>query len=215
MTRQTPYAVRYTPRRSLEAGGTVVTDAQLVYRLLLAVDIQGYSARNAKEQLVAQRELSAALSRAANDLGLDRDLWDKQVGGDGELAILPPGADIPKIVGEFPRRLTEELNEYNRLRTEGRPLRVRLAMHHGTLIEGPFGPAGEAPVEITRLLDADQLRALLGERTADPLVFAISAALYEEVVQSGFCALDPSGFKPVELSVKGIRYSGYLYHDGR
>ncbi|MFD0852398.1 hypothetical protein ACFQ07_09205, partial [Actinomadura adrarensis] len=57
----------------------------LVYRLLLAVDIQGYSKRTTIEQLRAQRQLSEALDGAASDIGLDRARWEKQVGGDGEL----------------------------------------------------------------------------------------------------------------------------------
>ncbi|MCQ0014075.1 hypothetical protein [Actinomadura madurae] len=47
-------------------------EAQLSYRLLLAVDIQGYSRRDTREQLRAQRLLSDALDRAARGVGLDR-----------------------------------------------------------------------------------------------------------------------------------------------
>ncbi|MCP9977886.1 hypothetical protein [Actinomadura madurae] len=82
-------------------------EAQLSYRLLLAVDIQGYSRRDTREQLRAQRLLSDALDRAARGVGLDRAGWDKQVGGDGELATLPDGVDpatVARRLRDRPRR---------------------------------------------------------------------------------------------------------------
>ncbi|SNS45470.1 hypothetical protein SAMN05443665_1004119 [Actinomadura meyerae] len=190
-------------------------DAQLSYRLLVAVDIQGYSRRDAREQLRAQRELSDALDRAARGVGLDRARWHKQVGGDGELAVLPEGTDPAPVAGDFVILLDEALREANDGDAAGRfRLRVRLALHHGTLTAGPFGPAGDAPITVQRLLDATPLRRLLSGDTGRDLAYVVSDSLFEDVVRTGFCALPPHEFQAVKVAAKGATFRGHI-HTGR
>ncbi|QKW37258.1 hypothetical protein HUT06_27285 [Actinomadura sp. NAK00032] len=194
-------------------------DAQLSYRLLVAVDIQGYSRRDAREQLRAQRQLTGALDRAARGVGLDRARWDKQVGGDGELATLPEGTDPAPVAGDFVILLDEALREINEGiggagEGGGFPLRVRLALHHGTLTAGPFGPAGDAPITVQRLLDATPLRRLLSGDTGRDLAYVVSDSLFDDVVRTGFCALPPREFQAVKVAAKGAVFRGHI-HTGR
>jgi len=184
---------------------------RLVYRLLLAVDIQGYTRLDVREQLRVQRDLRDALDRAAEGVGLDRSRWEKQVGGDGELAIPPEGTAVATLVGEFPPALAAELRELNRSQA-GRPrLRVRLAMHYGTLTAGPFGPAGQAPIVVQRLLDAGPLRALLRDDPDRDLAYAVSDTLFEDVVQTGFTPMSPGDFQPIRVTAKNATYRGHIH----
>lgn len=185
-------------------------DTRLVYRMLLAVDVERYSTRNAMEQLHAQIDLRQALEETASRCGLDRELWHRQVRGDGELAVLPPDVDIPRVVGAFVHHLERTLTDLNAARVGRRPLRLRLAMHHGTLAPGPFGPIGDAPVVVSRLLDAGPLRRLLAERQDGDLGLVVSEALFKDVVSTGFCALTPADFEGIRVTTKGICYRGYI-----
>ncbi|RKS69109.1 hypothetical protein BZB76_6248 [Actinomadura pelletieri DSM 43383] len=200
-------------------------DTRLSYRLLVAVDIQGYSKRDTREQLLAQRDLCDALDRAAHAAGLDRDRWDKQVGGDGELATLPDGTDPAAVAGDFVIGLADALRELNRettgatgpatRRATGRetgrhPLRVRLSLHHGTLTAGPFGPAGDAPIVVQRLLDAAPLRRLLHDDADRDLACVVSDSLFEDVVRTGFCALSPDAFQAIKVTAKGTAFRGHI-----
>ncbi|WP_018657821.1 hypothetical protein [Actinomadura flavalba] len=188
--------------------GTVSDDQPLLYRLMLAVDIQGYSKRSTRDQLSAQRQLCAALDTAARAAGTDRALWDKQVGGDGELATLPEGVDPAPVAGDFVLALEEELGALNT--GVGTPLRVRVALHHGTLTAGPFGPAGDAPIVVQRLLDAAPLRALLRDDPARDVAYVVSDSLFDDVVRTGFCALSPAEFTPVRVQAKGAVFRGHI-----
>ncbi|MEU5878942.1 hypothetical protein [Spirillospora sp. NPDC047279] len=190
------------------------SNGHLVYRLLLAVDIQAYSKRDVREQLLAQQHLSDALDRAAASVGLDRALWAKQVGGDGELATLPEGVDPAPVAGDFVIRLAAELRAINGERRAGARLRVRLSLHHGTLTAGPFGPAGDAPIVVQRLLDSGPLRRLLAAGTDRDLAYIVSDSLYEDVVQTGFCALPPAGFEQIKVTAKGAVFRGHVYTAG-
>ncbi|WP_207928839.1 hypothetical protein [Actinomadura sp. 6K520] len=186
-----------------------IGNTQLSYRLLLAVDIQGYSRRDTREQLVAQGRLADALDRAARGVGLDRSRWDKQVGGDGELATLPEGVDPAPVAGDFVIGLAEALREVNRDANRF-PLRVRLSLHHGTLTAGPFGPAGDAPIVVQRLLDAAPLRRLLIDDGERDLAYVVSDTLFEDVVRTGFCALRPQAFQPIKVTAKGAAFRGHI-----
>jgi hypothetical protein len=185
---------------------------RLTYRLVLAVDVEKYSARDAREQLRAQTELQRILSAAARNVGLDQRQWYEQVSGDGELVVLPEDVDVSVVVGDFTSSLETILGEYNRRVIGGtRPrLRLRVALHHGTLTPGPFGPAGDAPIVVSRLLDAKPLRRLLAEQQERDLALIVSQTLYQDVVRTGFCSLDPEEFQAVRVNAKGMQYNGFV-----
>ncbi|MFC5181294.1 hypothetical protein [Actinomadura harenae] len=193
-------------------------EEDLVYRLLLAVDIQGYSRLTARRQLAAQHDLATVLDKAAAAAGLSRSDWIEQVGGDGELATLPAGTSPAVVAGDFVVGFEAALREVNAARdTGGRldparggwRLRVRLALHHGTLYPGPFGPAGDAPVVVQRLLDSMPLRRLLDDPRRD-LAVVVSEAMFADVVRTGFSSLPESAFEPVRITAKGSVFRGHL-----
>ncbi|NDU77283.1 hypothetical protein GWI34_32370 [Actinomadura sp. DSM 109109] len=195
-------------RRPWSTGGS-----GLVYRLLLAVDLEKYSHLDAQRQLAAQKDLRGLLNGCARRTGLRTGGWYRQPGGDGELVVMPAGVDIPHVVGAFTSDLERALAELNRRRPTR--LRMRLALHHGTVIEGPLGPAGDAPVVVARLLDAPPLRDHLDEHQDRDLALVVSDTLYKDVVGSGFCALNPADFLRLEVTIKEKPYSGYIHHDVR
>lgn len=188
----------------------VYGNVRLMYRLVLAVDVEKYSSRVAREQLRAQTDLRHILSLAAQNAGLDRSQWYEQVSGDGELAVLPDDVDVTVVVGDFTSQLTMILGEFNRQRTVGTRLRLRVALHYGTLTPGPFGPAGDAPIVVSRLLDARPLRRVLADQQERDLALIVSQRLYQDVVLTGFCSLDPDEFQAVRVNAKGARYQGFV-----
>ncbi|MBP2338131.1 class 3 adenylate cyclase [Saccharothrix coeruleofusca] len=182
----------------------------LVYRLVVAVDVEGYSKLHALDQARVQTRLSEVLDEAARRAGLDRSRWYRQLRGDGELAVLPADSDTAWVVARFTEHLTEALGE---LRRAGTPLRMRLAMHCGTLTSGRFGLVGDAPIVTCRLLDAHVVRRALAECGED-LVLVISERLFEDVVRTRFQDLDPDRFRPARFSTKNVSYSGYVCTGG-
>ena len=183
-------------------------NVRLMYRLVLAVDVEKYSTRDAREQLRAQTELHRILNVAAQNTGLDQREWYEQVSGDGELVVLPEDVDVSVVVGDFTRQLETILGEFNR--EAGTRLRLRVAIHHGTLTPGPFGPAGDAPIVVSRLLDARPLRRLLADEQDRDLALIVSQTLYQDVIRTGFCSLDPEEFQAVRVIAKGIQYHGFV-----
>lgn len=183
---------------------------ELVYRFVIAVDIENYSKLDALDQSVVQARLSEVLDLAAAKACLDRGSWYRQLRGDGELAVLPADSDAAWVVAGFTNELVEALNDHRRDHPAEPALRLRVAMHYGTLTSGHFGLVGNAPIVTCRLLDAKVVRRALAEETSGDLVLVISERVYHDVVETRFHGLAPKRFRPMRVSAKGKTYTGYL-----
>ncbi|GAA0234154.1 hypothetical protein GCM10009527_033270 [Actinomadura nitritigenes] len=86
----------------------------------------------------------------------------------------------------------------------------RLSLHHGELTAGPFGPAGDAPIVVQRLLDAGPPRRLLSADPERDLAYVVSDSLFDDVVRTGFCALRPDAFQAVKVTAKGAVFRGHI-----
>jgi hypothetical protein len=181
----------------------------LAFRFLVAVDVAGFSQRYAAEQARVQDDLETALSQAAASVGLERERWYRQPRGDGELAVLPQGVDGLSLVADYPSKLASSIAEINRA-NRGPRLRIRLAIHHGAVAPGLFGPVGAALVAISRLVESEAVRQQLRQRSDLDIAMIVSATVYNEVIQSRLRDLDPEPFRRVVIRAKGISYVGHL-----
>jgi class 3 adenylate cyclase len=188
---------------------------RLEFRFLVAIDVEAFSQRGAAEQALAQDGLERAVAQAALEAGLDRQRWYRQPRGDGELAVLPEGADGLSLVCDYPRRLAAAIAAVNQAGDRQPRLRVRMAIHHGAVAPGRFGygPVGMAPVAISRLVDAEIVRQQLRQHSDLDVALIVSATVYDEVIQSRLHGLRPEAFHRTIVRVKGISYVGYVYQD--
>lgn len=88
---------------------------------------------------------------------------------------------------------------------------MRLAIHHGTIYPGPFGPVGKGPTTVSRLLDAPVLRQRIQQQANLDIAWIVSDAVYNEIVQSRFHELDPANFHRTRARIKGTSFVGYLF----
>jgi class 3 adenylate cyclase len=188
-------------------------DEKIIYRPVLAIDVEHYSRRDDREQMRIQQALQRVLDEAAKTAHIKRDDWYRQPNGDGELAVLPEGVDLPALVGDFTRALAGALARVNREGPGGQRLRLRVAIHHGTVAMGQLGTVGAAPIEVSRLLDSQELRQFLAMRDDATVALVVSDAVYRDVVESGFCALNPTAFRPIRTKIKGAVHRGHIHAD--
>lgn len=183
----------------------MLQEGQLVYGLVVAVDVEGFSRMGILDQTAVMFRLKEVLDRAAERAGLVRAEWLRQPRGDGELAVLPADSDVSRVVADFAHEVVEELRRGSRPR-----LRLRISMHHGALTAGVFGPIGDALIVACRLLDAESARETLARHTGEDVVVVVSQRLFEDVVATRFRGLRPDRFRPVTEHVKGRTYRGYI-----
>jgi class 3 adenylate cyclase len=184
------------------------------YRALLTVDIEDYSSRTDAEQRMLQSALMTALDRAADAAELNREQWVKQLGGDGLMALLPPGSDVCRLLDVLVRRLDAELGSYNRLREQPTwsRIRMRLAVHAGPIhVDGESGWPGQHVVLPARLRDSKPVRAALAARPEADLAVVVSAEVYRDYVTQGPGNPRPSEFRAVRVKEKKQSYIAHLH----
>lgn len=178
--------------------------------LLVAVDAEAYSKRNTSSQYRLQANLLDILKAAAKNARLDRVQWRLQPQGDGELAVLPQGTDERLVVDSFVDELDKLLTVHNEERLPEARLRLRIAMHFGVAIPAPNGYAGQAPVDVSRILDSAALRQALGADPAANLALALSDSLYEELILNNLTSLRPEDFESHDLSEPKFRGRAWI-----
>ncbi len=184
-------------------------------RLLLSVDATGYGRRHDRAQLSLQSRLLTVLDHAAAHASLDRDRWERQPAGDGELAVLPADASEIAVIDDFTARLAQALRDENEDFRADRRLRLRLALHQGLVSPASNGWAGQGIVAVSRTVDSVPVRLALQQSEAD-LVVALSRSLYTDVVRQFLTARHPEDFREVRVESKEFVDTAWLWiSDGR
>jgi len=171
---------------------------------LLALDAKDYSRRPALAHLEVRKGIREVTMEGFHRANIDPIAVTRQDTGDGLLAVIP--AHVPKaaVVADLVRELGLAVAGYNRTRNEEGRLRLRVALHHGDVIIDGTGFAGEAPIVVTRLLDALPARAALDDDPSLDLAVILSERLFADTVAERFRGLDPADF--VRVGVESAKY---------
>ncbi|QFZ16587.1 hypothetical protein [Saccharothrix syringae] len=175
----------------------------LVEHCVVGVDVEGFSARVARQQVLVQKELDRILDEASGAAGLPRARWERQPAGDGELAVLPAGVDLVALVSVFVAELERRLADHNEDHDAGTRIRLRVAMHTDVVTPGAFGYGGPGLVVLSRLLDSDVLRRALRDSPGESTALVLSEPLYRRAVLPELGGLRPRQFGRVRISLPG------------
>ncbi len=176
----------------------------------IAVDAQSYGCRNDRTQSEMQHDLLKILDSAARSAGLDRSQWQTQPKGDEQLTVLPMNGDEPRLVDDYFRHLTFELQHYNGQRTETARMRLRAAVHHGLVELADNGFAGTAVVVTARLLNSRPLYGALAEHPTADLALMLSDDVFRATVLGGHTTLRSTDFSRVAVKEKEYESIAWL-----
>ncbi|MEU7827068.1 hypothetical protein [Catellatospora sp. NPDC049133] len=154
------------------------------------------------------------LDGSAEAAGLRRTAWERQAGGDGELAVLP--ADEPEnlLVDNFVRELDGRLADHNEDRLPEARLRLRLALHHGIVEPAANGFAGAGVVVVSRLVESAAIRATQAAVPEAHLVVILSNRIFLDTVAQGHTVLRPANCRKVQVQVKEYAEAAWIYVPG-
>ncbi|ONI82380.1 hypothetical protein ALI22I_40475 [Saccharothrix sp. ALI-22-I] len=178
--------------------------------LLVCCDLKSYGSVDDLLQRELQELLVRSLDRAGEAAGLDRSSWRRQAKGDEEWAVLPVSTPEGDVVDRYVRALDAELATTNRYRVPHARLRMRMAIHFGTTVEGANGYPGQDAVLVSRLLDSKPAHAALEQTDAD-LVVVLSDVIYTSLVVPRHTTLRPEIFRRVEVRVKTFSGHGWMW----
>ncbi|GAA1344988.1 hypothetical protein [Saccharothrix algeriensis] len=179
--------------------------------LLVCCDLRRYGAADDQLQRDLQEVLVRSLDQAGRAAGLDRSTWHRQAKGDEEWAVLPPDAPEHLVVDHYVRALAAELSAANRYRVPEARARLRLAIHHGAVVDGANGFPGQDSVLVSRLLNSKPAHIALDEFPEADLVVVLSEIVYSTLVLAGHTTLRPTDFRRVEVVEKTFRGHGWMW----
>lgn len=181
--------------------------------LLVCCDLRSYGSADDQLQRDLQELLVRSLDRAGGAAGLDRSSWHRQAKGDEEWAVLPASTPEGDVVDRYVRALDAALAATNRYRVPEAKLRLRMAIHYGTTVEGANGYPGQDAVLVSRLLNCEPAHAALEQTDAD-LVVVLSDLLFTSLVAAGHTTLRAEDFRRVDVRVKAFEGHGWMWMPG-
>jgi hypothetical protein len=173
--------------------GRSVTDP--VFRLILAVDVEGSTQRTNPMKGELRRIMYALLDRALRATGIDRKHLEHPIDrGDGVLFLFRPHDDVPKtrLLGRLIPTLAALLVEHNAAVTQpALRLRLRAVLHAGEVHDDGWGFYGEDLDVAFRLLDSPSVKRALRDAPASPLVLVVSEEIHSGIVRHGYVDVGP------------------------
>lgn len=164
---------------------------------VVGLDIRGFSTHTSLNQGRLVDDLMALFEEACSRLGVTGLLRDS---GDGGFWLFP--ADVPRsrLVAALPRELSIGLGGRNRVVRPEHHLRVRMAMHHGVVLQRGTRVVSHAVNDASRILDARVGRALLNATPDADLVLLLSDDMFTGTVADELAGgLMPADFTRVQL----------------
>lgn len=171
-------------------------------RLWLAVDMVGYGILEPLVKERVQRDLRRLLGDAAVRAGLQREKWDTQEAGDGEICAIPSEEPEARVVDDFVRHLLALVHSRNAQAAPNARIRLRLAIHRGPYSVAGIGWGGDSPVTVKRMVDSDPVRNALDRDATADLAVIICREIYKEIVIPGWTTLAREYFSDVEARGK-------------
>ncbi|MEV7966864.1 hypothetical protein AB0O34_12900 [Sphaerisporangium sp. NPDC088356] len=190
-----------------------------VRRLCIALDVHDHGFWHDPGQREIRRRLTEVIADASRQAGLDR-LYFAEGGaplvpgtvmlrgeqGDGVVLLLPSGVHEARVIAGFAGELRIALRQRNRHLGKNAPLRLRLrvAFHQGPTRVGDGGFTGRAVNMVRSLRDSDELRGALDEHPDADLAVAVSAPLFEDVIEHEHRDLRRHLFRQVTVRSKDV-----------
>jgi hypothetical protein len=190
-----------------------VPENELNRFLCVGVDIQGYSGQEIHGQHDFQAALHAAISGAAADARIDQPSWQEQPQGDGELALVPAGADELRMMDSFVMFLRARLRQFNEPRIPGQRMRVRLAFHSGWARQSALGYSGSDVVAVGRLVGAPALKSALSVAGEADLGVIVSDTAFT-ILRQGLTTVPVAEFHEVDVIVKEFHGRAWIWIPG-
>lgn len=133
--------------------------------------------------------------------------------GDGAIIFVPARFATVRLLNPLLGWLSTAMADHNRSAALEARLRLRLALHHGTVLPTDYSHTGNNVVLTCRLLDSAPLRTALAHSPGN-LAVIVSEHVYDNLVRHGHAGIDPAAYHPVTVAVKRTRARAWVHLPG-
>ncbi|GHH78471.1 hypothetical protein GCM10018793_29020 [Streptomyces sulfonofaciens] len=167
-------------------------------RTILLFDIERFSHRDDVEQTYLRRMLYGIADRILENAGIDESLRNREDRGDGLLELIDPNAPLVELLRAVLTEAPSELRAVNRVTSSSAQIRLRVVVATGYVAYDGHGWVGSDLNHAFRLLNADELRDALKERS-DDFVLCVSDGVHHGIVRHDHRGIPADDFHPVTL----------------
>lgn len=187
-----------------------------VHRTILAIDIERFGRFEWTDPMRVR--VRARLRRLVDGALADAMIDPTQVHGgdtgDGMLILVDGVVPTTRTLHPLVATLAKGLAEDNGDASAAERLRLRLAVHAGTVVPDGHGYTGEAVTHTARLLNAQVGRMVLDAVPDAEIVLLASEAVYASVVRHAYQGIDPGGYQPVWIAEKETATRAWVHLPG-
>ncbi|OKJ60725.1 hypothetical protein AMK29_25550 [Streptomyces sp. CB02261] len=171
-----------------------------MHRFVVFGDICGSGTLDMAEKKLQRTAMYAAFDDAYSSVGVEPGTFHQEDRGDGILAALRPDVPPTLMVGRWIDTLYESLRAHNRGRA--RPLRLRIGMNAGLVVQDRHGLVGRAVDLAARLCDSPPAKRIMNEAPEVDLLVVVSDWLYVNVVAEGGRYVEPDHYRQARIRSK-------------
>ncbi|MER8231429.1 hypothetical protein [Streptomyces sp. NPDC094049] len=185
-----------TAGRNGQAGG----EPAGIHRFVVFGDICGSGSLDLAEKKLQRAAMYEAFDEAFGSVGVEPGTFHQEDRGDGILAALRPDVPPTLMVGRWIDTLYESLRDHNQGR--GVPLRLRIGMNAGLVVQDRHGLVGRAVDLAARLCDSAPAKRIMNEVPGIDLLVVVSDWLYVSVVSEGGRYVEPGHYRAARVRAK-------------
>ncbi|MEF9885956.1 hypothetical protein [Streptomyces sp. P9-A4] len=171
-----------------------------IHRFVVFGDICGSGTLGMAEKKLQRAAMYAAFDEAHGSVGVEPGTFHQEDRGDGILVALRPDVPPTLMVGRWIDTLYESLRAHNQGRS--RPLRLRIGMNAGLVVQDRHGLVGRAVDLAARLCDSPPAKRIMNEVPEVDLLVVVSDWLYVSVVAEGGRYVEPGHYRSARIRSK-------------
>jgi hypothetical protein len=185
-------------------------DADLLaaHRVVVTTDVQKSSSRDNHGQRHLRRVLEECVQAGAAALGVPPEVFETFDRGDGLVVVMPAAVTPVDVLDTFVEAVANALRDHNRTAADDYRIDLRAAVHVGFVDRMGSEWSGTPLVHAARLVDAPEVKRVLGEDADACLALVVSDAV-KQVVDDGYCRVGPAGYRHVAVAVKETSCGGW------
>jgi len=176
-------------------------DLLAAYRVVVTTDVQRSSSRNNDGQRRMRRALEECVRAGAVALGVSPDAFEFVDRGDGLQVVMPEAVTPVGVLDVFIEAVVKALREHNKAASDAYRIDLRAAVHVGHVDRVGGEWSGTPLVHAARLVDAPEVKHVLGE-TGDACLALVVSNAVKHLVDEGYCKVGPAGYRHVAVVVK-------------
>ncbi|GAA2815720.1 adenylate/guanylate cyclase domain-containing protein [Streptomyces showdoensis] len=174
--------------------------AGAIHRLVVFGDVVGSGRLGMDEKRLTRAAMYEAFGEAYASVGIEPGTVHQEDRGDGILAALRPDVPPALMVGRWIDTLYESLREHNTGRRT--PLRMRVGMNAGLVLDDGRGLVGRAVDLACRLCDSAPAKQIMADAQDVDLLIVVSDWLYRNVVVEGGRYVEPTHYRRAAVVAK-------------